>query len=144
MLVRNTGGCSFNFHEEAAMKNRFLWMVLSVVALMAGAQPALAASAAVREMAGIMMHLEHYPSDAEKARLNAIAADQGSSAQERVIATAMLNLKHHAAAGDVDKLKMVSGDISAPVEVRELAGIVLSLNHMPSTADKGKLETMLK
>lgn len=126
------------------MKNKFLWMALSFVALMAGTQAALAASPAVREMAGIMLHLEHYPGDAEKARLNAIVADKGNSVQERTLAMAMLNLKHHAAAGDVDRLKQLSTDMSAPAEVRELARIVLNLNHMPSTADKGKLESMMK
>jgi hypothetical protein len=126
------------------MKNRFLLVLLSVVGLMLGAQSALAASAAVREMAGIVMHLEHYPSDAEKARLKAIAADKSSTGQERVIATAIANLRHEVAAGDADKLRKVAGDMSAPAEVRELAGIVLNISHMPSSADKSKLEAMMK
>ncbi len=126
------------------MKSRFLLVLLSVVGLMLGAQSALAASSAVREMAGIVMHLEHYPSDAEKARLKAIAADKDSTGQERVIATAIANLKHQVAAGDVDKLKKVAGDMSAPAEVRDLAGIVLNISHMPSSADKSKLEVMMK
>ncbi|BBJ00581.1 hypothetical protein FGKAn22_22730 [Ferrigenium kumadai] len=126
------------------MKSRFLLVLLSVAGLMLGAQSALAASAAVREMAGIMMHLEHYPSDAEKVRLNAIAADKGSTGQERVIATAIGNLRHEVAAGDADKLRKVTGDMSAPAEVRDLAGIVLNISHMPSAADKRKLEAMMK
>ena len=126
------------------MKSKYLLVLLSVLGLMLGAQSALAASAAVREMAGIMMHLEHYPSDADKARLKAIVADKGSTGQERVIATAITNLKHQVAAGDVDKLRNVAGDMSAPAEVRDLAGIVLDIHHMPSAADKSRLETMMK
>lgn len=127
------------------MRSKYLLVfLLSVVGLMLGAQAALAASAAVRDMAGIMMHLEHYPSDAEKAKLKAIVDDKGSTEQERVIATAITNLNHKVAAGDADKLKKVVGDMSAPAEVRDLAGIVLNINHMPSAADKSKLQMMMK
>ena len=126
------------------MKKICLWILLPVAGLMLGAQSALAASAAVREMAGIMMHLEHYPSDAEKTKLKAIVSDKGSTDDERVIAAAMTNLKHRAAAGDADKLKKVMGDMSAPAEVRDLAGIVLNMSHMPSAEDKSKLQMMMK
>ncbi len=126
------------------MKSKFLLVLLSVMGLMLGSQSAMAASAAVREMAGIMMNLKHYPSDAEKARLRAIVADKGSTEQERVIATAISNLEHEVAAGDADKLRKVTSDMSAPAEVRELAGIVLNMSHKPSAADKRKLEAMAK
>jgi hypothetical protein len=126
------------------MKNKYLWILLSIASLMLGAQSAQAASPAVREMAGIMMHLNHYPSDAEKDRLKVIAADAGSTGQERVIATAIQNLEHQVAAADAAKLKQVAGDMSASTEVRELASIVLSINHRPSGADKKKLKMMMK
>lgn len=126
------------------MKSRNLLMVWSVAGLMMGAPSAYAASAAVKEMAGIMSHLEHYPSDAEKTKLKAIADGKDSSAQEKAIATAIINLKHKVAAGDADALKKVAGDSSVPAEVRDLANIILSLNHMPSASDKAKLSAMLK
>lgn len=126
------------------MKSKYLLVLLSVVGLMLGSQSALAASAAVREMAGIVVHLNHYPSDTEKARLKALAADKASTEPERVIATAIANLEHKVTGGDEDKLRKVTGDMSAPAEVRDLAGIVLNINHKPSTADKGRLETMAK
>lgn len=126
------------------MKSKHLWVMLSVAGLMAGAQPALAESAVVRDMAGVMMNLNHYPSDAEKTRLKAIAADKGSTEQERVIATAISNMEHKVAAGDMEKLRQVMNDMSAPAEVRDLAGIVLNTSHKPSKEDKRKLEMMAK
>jgi hypothetical protein len=126
------------------MKSKHLLVLLSVAGMMLGAQPALAATVAVRQMAGIMAHLSHYPSDAEKATLKSIAADMGNTEQERIIATAISNLEHKVAAADADKLKNVAGDMTAPAEVRELAGIVLNISHKPSRADKSKLETMMK
>jgi hypothetical protein len=126
------------------MKSRIILSLVTMVGLMLGAQPVLAASDAVREMAGIMVHLEHYPSDAEKVKLKGIVDNKGSTAQERVLATAISNLKHKAADADKDKLKKVMDDEAAPADVRELAGIVLNINHMPSAADKSKLEQMMK
>jgi hypothetical protein len=126
------------------MKSKYLLVMLSVACMMLGAQPALAESAAMRDMAGVMMNLNHYPSDAEKARLKAIAADKGSTEQERVIATAISNMEHKVAAGDAEKLKQVMGDMSAPAEVRDLAGIVLNTSHKPGKEDRRKLEMMAK
>ena len=126
------------------MTSKKMLCLVSLFGLMLGAQSALAASAAVREMAGIMVHLEHYPSDAEKVKLKGIVDNKGSTGQERVLATAISNLKHKAAAEDKDKLKQVMDDTAAPAEVRELAGIILNMSHMPSAADKGKLEKMMK
>lgn len=126
------------------MKSRIFLCFVTMAGLMLGAQSALAASEAVREMAGIMVNLEHYPSDAEKTKLKGIVDNKGSTAQERVLATAISNLKHKVAAGDKDKLKQVMDDAVAPAEVRELAGIILNLNHKPGSADKSKLEQMMK
>jgi hypothetical protein len=126
------------------MKSKFMLILVSVAGLMFGAQSALAASAAVKEMAGVMMHLQHYPSDAEKLKLQALVDDKNTTSDERVVATAILDLKHHAAPQDVAKLKMVMGDMSAAPEVRDLAGIVLNLSHEPSAMDKDKLGMMMK
>lgn len=126
------------------MKNRIFLCFVSMVGLMLGTQSALAASGAVREMAGIMVHLEHYPSDSEKAKLKGIVDNKGSTVQERALASAISNLKHKAAAEDKEKLKQVMDDAAAPAEVRELAGIILNMSHMPSALDKGKLEKMMK
>ncbi len=126
------------------MTSKNILCVVSVLGLMLGAQTALAASAAVKEMAGIVMHLEHYPSDAGKVKLKGIVDNKGSTEQERVLATAIVNLQHKAAVEDVDKLKKVMGDAAAPAEVKELAGILLNINHKPSAADKTKLEQMMK
>ena len=112
--------------------------------LMLAVQPVLAASSAVREMAGMLVKLEHYPSAAEKSRLMELAASKDTTAQEKIVANAIANLKHAAADADKAKLKQAVDDSSASTEVRELAGIILGLNHKPSAADKDKLQQMMK
>ena len=100
--------------------------IFLVCLLMLTAQATLAATAAVREMAGMLVKLEHYPSTAEKSRLMELAASKDSTAQEKVVANAMANLSHSATDADKAKLKQVVGDAVAPAEVRELAGIILA------------------
>ena len=126
------------------MKSRILLCLVSMAGLLLAAQPALAASAAVREMAGIMVHLAHYPSDAEKARLQGIVDSPDSTGPERVLAGAIMNLKHKASAADKDRLRQLVDDAAAPAEVRDLAGIVMNISHKPSAEDKRKLEQMMQ
>ena len=117
---------------------------MSLLGLLLSVQTALAASVAVQEMAGVLVHLEHFPSDAEKTKLKGIVDNKSSTEQERVLATAISNLKHKATAEDKDKLKHLMDDTTTPAEVRELAGVVLNISHMPSAEDKGKLEKLMK
>ena len=122
------------------MKSRLFYFLLCLIL---GAQPVLAATPAVHDMAGIMLNLAHYPNDAQKAALQGIIANKATTEQERVLATAISNLEHTAADADKPKLKQVMNDVSAPAEVRDLAGIILNMNHKPSTADKSKLQQMM-
>jgi NADPH-dependent ferric siderophore reductase len=98
---------------------------------------------ALKTMAGIMMHLNHYPSSEEKQTLHDISTNSENSEHIRTIAQAMFNLQHSAAAADKPKLKAVITDMNAPQEVRDLASIVLNINHHPSMADKKRLGTMM-
>lgn len=107
-------------------------------------QPVLAATSAVREMAGILVNLEHYPSAAEKSRLKELAANKDNTEQEKVVANAIANLSHTASDADKSKLKKLMDDATAPAEVRDLAVIILRLNHKPSATDKDKLQQMMK
>ena len=76
------------------MTSKNMLLLLSLLGLMLGTQSALAASAAVREMASILVHLEHYPSAEDKVKLNGIAENKSSTKQEQVLATSISNLKH--------------------------------------------------
>jgi len=94
-------------------------------------------------MAGIIMHLNHYPSTEEKESLRAIIDDKAVSEYERVLAQALLNMKHKASAADKEKLQAIMNDASTPQQLRDMAAIVHGLNHMPSAADKKKLGMMM-
>jgi hypothetical protein len=127
------------------MKNsKFLAIAMLALCGLLTTASVYAASEAVKQMAAIMSHLEHYPSKAEIETLKGIVLSKDNSPDERIVATAISNLKHHVADEDKDVLKQVANDSSAPGDLRDLAGIVLGINHMPSAAEKARLEAMMK
>ena len=111
-------------------------------ALLAGIHTAFAASDAIKTMGGIMMKLNHYPSDAEKETLKGIV-NGGASDAEKTLATAMINLQHAATAEDKKKLQKLIEDDSTPGPVRALAKVIANLNHMPSGDDKKVLKDLM-
>jgi hypothetical protein len=96
----------------------------------------------VRAMANIMMHLNHYPSDAEKQQLANIAKTS-SSESVKVVATALINMEHSATDADKQKLQTVMNDPNADKNIKTLASIVRNVLHKPSSADKEQLQAMI-
>lgn len=101
------------------------------------AQPALAGNA-IGTMAGIVMSLQHFPSDADKAALNAIATGE-ASASEKTVARAIAGISHKVSAEDKAKLEAIAADDAEPADLRTLARVVAGINHVPSAEDKAAL-----
>ena len=106
-------------------------------------QMALAAGAATKTMAGIMVNLNHYPSDSDKETLKKLISDGSTTDAEKTIATAMINLEHAATSADKEKLNKVMSNDAVPGPTRVLAEIVHNLNHKPSSSDKKKLKEIM-
>lgn len=96
----------------------------------------------LRQMAEVMEHVNHYPSDAEKKELNKIVSDSAATEAEKTIATAIINLQHSASDADKAKLDKIVNDASQPTNIRELARIVRNISHKPSGDDIKKLHSM--
>lgn len=118
--------------------------ILSVFVFLAVVVSPMAAdeTKAVQTMSGILVKLNHFPTDAEKITLQQIADNKTTTAHERVVAQAMINLKHKVSADDKTKLDALLSDKSAPESVKTLATIIVNLNHAPSDADKEKLKKL--
>lgn len=113
-------------------------LFLGAVASVANA----AESKAVQTMAAILLHLQHFPSDADKQSLKQIAEDKSATQDERTVAQALMDVQHTVAAADKPKLEAIVGDARAASSVKTLASILLSLKHMPSESDKEKLKAL--
>ena len=112
-----------------------------VLTLLFGAAPVLAANA-IQQMAEITLHLNHYPSDAEKATLRGIADNPSATAGERVLASALGNMEHKVGAADRQKLQELMKAETAPAAERTLAEVLVGINHKPSAADVQKLRPL--
>lgn len=96
---------------------------------------------AVATMANVMIGLQHFPSDADKAALAAIAEGDASSSV-KAVASAIANISHKASADDQATLAAIAGDESEPAELRELASIVSGVNHVPSAEAVAALQSL--
>jgi hypothetical protein len=124
------------------MKHRLIILAfvlfLGVVATAASA----AESKAVQTMAGVLVHLRHFPTAADKQSLKQIAEDKSATNDERTVARALMGVRHTVAAADKPKLEAIVGDDKAASSVKTLASVILNLKHMPSESDKEKLKAL--
>ena len=100
--------------------------------------PTALADAAVATMAGIVMTLQHFPSDADKATLATIAGSD-ASASVKAVANAIAAIRHSVSADDRATLEAIAADQAEPDDLRALARVVAGINHMPSADDKAAL-----
>jgi len=117
-----------------------LTLLLSIAVSAPLSSQALAESDSVRQMAKIVMQLNHHPDKQDKQLLNSIV-EQGSAA-ERSIASALLNMEHKVSTNDKARLMQISNNSELPNNTRELAMIVSKINHKASASDKQKLQGM--
>ncbi len=106
--------------------------------------PVVAGDTHLHTMAGILMNLNHFPSDDEKATLAEIVSDSDASASDQVLANVISNFKHKVGTGDRAALTELSANADAAAGARTLADILLNLAHNPSAEDKAKLIAILE
>jgi len=118
--------------------------ILSIILGVAAVAPVAnaAQSNAVQTMAGILLHLQHFPTDADKQSLKQITQDKSATRDERTVAQALLDVQHTVAAADKPKLEAIVADDKAASSVKTLASVILTLKHTPSESDKEKLKAL--
>ena len=118
--------------------------ILSGVLFLAGVATVsnAAESKAVQTMATILLHFQHFPSDADKQSLKQITEDKSATNDERTVAQAIMDVQHTVAPTDKPKLEAIVNDDKAASSVKTLASVVLSLKHTPSDSDKEKLKAL--
>lgn len=97
------------------------------------------AASAQKTIAGILAGMSHFPNDAQKAELMAIAEDESSGRGMQMIATAVGNIQHAATAEGKASMNQIIGYDGAPAETKALAEVVLGFNHAASDEAKAAL-----
>lgn len=130
------------FDRRSGMRKSGFVVAAIGVATFLAAGLAEAETETIRVLAQITKNLNHYPSDEEKATLNAIIESDYSSEEEAAIAMALANMEHKVTAADAERLADIVDDDFANDAARKLAGILLNINHSPSDEDKVSLAAL--
>lgn len=93
-------------------------------------------ASAQKTIAGILAGMNHFPSDAQKVELQAIADDEASGRGNQMIASAMINMQHAANAEGKAAMAQIIAYDGAPESTKALAKIVMEFNHMASAEAK--------
>ena len=121
-----------------ALVSALLWLPISVSAETPTQEDNMA------QMAQILLKLNHYPSNSEKATLQAISKKSAATAQERILANAILNINHQVNPADEPLLQNVMQDNQATNQQQSMASIIMKLNHKPGKDDKVVLSKILE
>ena len=124
------------------MKHRLAVLVVVLFFGVVASVTNAAESKAVQAMAAILLHLQHFPNDADKQSLKQITEDKSATRDERTVAQALMDVQHTVAAADKPKLEAIVSDDKAASSVKTLAAVLLNLKHMPSESDKEKLKAL--
>lgn len=127
------------------MPVRTITFVSALLLLFAFAVKPIAAaeeSKAVKTIAGILMTVNHFPSDDQKKTLTALAAESTTTADEKVLIQALVGMQHSINAADKPKVEEVLKDPKASEGVKTIAGILDKFLHTASAADKETLKKL--
>ena len=124
------------------MKNTILSKVLLIATIGLFSQFAAAqnaSTAAAKQIADIVVSLNHFPSDADKATLAAISGNSELAQGVRDMATAVANIQHAATAEDKSKMMALAAAEDTPERGKALAGIIANINHTASADAKAQI-----
>ena len=114
-------------------------VAVALIALFSQFSLAQDAGGAIKQIADIVVSINHFPSDADKAALADIAGNDALPEGVRNMATAVSNISHAASAEGKAMMAGIQANGEAPDRAKSLAGIIASLNHMPSDEAKATL-----
>lgn len=114
-------------------------LVIALIGLFSQFSLAQDAGSALKQIADIVVSINHVPSDADKATLNAIAGNSALPEGLRGMASAVANINHSANDEGKAALAAVTGNAQAPDNAKALAGIIAELNHTASAEAKATL-----
>jgi hypothetical protein len=120
---------------------RFATTVAIVVLLITG-QSARADTPAVPTLARILLTMQHFPSDEQKATLEGIAADEQVDKDLRIIAGAMSNIQHQVPEEERAVLQAIAGDPAASDAAKTLASAALAFKHQLPAGNRAALEAL--
>ena len=114
-------------------------MVIALIGLFSQFSLAQDAGMALKQIADIVVSLNHFPSDADKSTLMGISGNDSLPQGVRDMATAVSSFAHAANAEGKTAMAGIQANAQAPDRAKALAGIIADLNHTASADAKATL-----
>lgn len=124
------------------MKRKMVLTIIMSTVIFMLSQPLVAGEKTIQEFTRIIINLNHFPSEADKAKLSAISGNSASTNGEKIIAQALKNMEHKVSASDGKKLEALKKDSNASSAEREIAEILLTVMHKPTAEDIKRLKKL--
>lgn len=99
---------------------------------------------AAKEIAAILIHMEHFVVSHEKKMLKSISKNSKLSPNVRSLAKAVINIQHKPLHSDIEKMRDIYQNEHSPVAVQELAYIIMNFKYKPKDKDLAMLKEIVK
>ncbi len=97
---------------------------------------------AIYTMSKILLNLNHFPSDEEKEKLQAIIDDNDNSETMQTIAEAIRDMEHQVSGLHRRQLEAIAKNEAVDKGERTLAEVLVGINHSPDDEAKEKLKNL--
>lgn len=114
-------------------------IILTLGGFFSQASMAQEAATALKAIADIVVSLNHYPTDADKAALAEIEGNTDLPQGVRDMASTVANISHSASDEGKERMAQIQANEQAPDRAKQLAGIIANINHMASDGAKATL-----
>lgn len=98
---------------------------------------------ATEVIAGVLMSLNHFPSDDDKMALQALVDDDGVGPAFKAVANAVMGIEHSASEDGKAAMAQVLEAEDADPRAKSLAQVVMDLNHGASDEAKAAVQALL-
>lgn len=98
---------------------------------------------ATEVIAGVLMNLNHFPSDDDKAALQGLIDDDGVGRAFKAVANAVMGIEHSASEEGKSMLARVLEADDADPRAKTLAQVVMDLEHGASDEAKASVQALL-
>ncbi|MGE0623469.1 MAG: hypothetical protein AB7I04_12940 [Pseudomonadales bacterium] len=115
---------------------------VAIFVLLITGQPVAADTPVASTLADILLTMQHFPSDAQKATLEDIAANEQVEKDLRIIAGAIGNIQHRVPDEERASLQAIVDDPSASEAAKSLASAALGFNHQLSADGRAALTAL--
>ena len=127
-------------NSKTLTKTLILGLLIIIISPLAMPHSNHGSDANVRAMASMLANMQHFPSEADKSKLQEILDLESSTDNEKTLASAIMRIEHQSNPEDILSLDSIIESETASGSVINIAIVIKNFSHGVSEADKRKLQ----